>query len=42
VTSTVNTPSWFHLYLCSLIGIVVTALLFGLTEILHLDPLLRR
>jgi K(+)-stimulated pyrophosphate-energized sodium pump len=25
-------PSWGHLYLCSLIGIVVTALLFGLTE----------
>jgi K(+)-stimulated pyrophosphate-energized sodium pump len=32
VGSTVNTPSWFHLYLCSLIGIVVTGLLFGLTE----------
>jgi K(+)-stimulated pyrophosphate-energized sodium pump len=32
VTSTVNTPGWFHLYLCALIGIVVTALLFGLTE----------
>src|SRR6202453_4960886 len=32
VSSTVNAPSWFHLYLCSLIGIVVTALLFGLTE----------
>ena len=29
---TVNTPSWSHLYLCSLIGIGVTALLFGLTE----------
>ncbi len=29
---TVNTPSWSHLYLCSLIGIAVTALLFGLTE----------
>jgi K(+)-stimulated pyrophosphate-energized sodium pump len=28
----VNTPSWSHLYLCSLIGIAVTALLFGLTE----------
>jgi K(+)-stimulated pyrophosphate-energized sodium pump len=28
----VNTPSWTHLYLCSLIGIAVTALLFGLTE----------
>jgi K(+)-stimulated pyrophosphate-energized sodium pump len=25
-------PSWSHLYLCSLIGIAVTALLFGLTE----------
>ncbi|HEY3830636.1 MAG TPA: sodium-translocating pyrophosphatase [Solirubrobacteraceae bacterium] len=25
-------PSWGHLYLCSLIGIAVTALLFGLTE----------
>src|SRR5476649_1509244 len=32
VGSTVNTPSWTHLYLCSLIGIVVTALLFGITE----------
>src|ERR1700683_4958394 len=32
VGSTVNAPSWSHLYLCSLIGIVVTALLFGLTE----------
>ena len=32
VGSTVNTPSWTHLYLCSLIGIAVTALLFGLTE----------
>jgi len=28
----VKTPSWTHLYLCSLIGIAVTALLFGLTE----------
>jgi K(+)-stimulated pyrophosphate-energized sodium pump len=27
-----NVPSWSHLYLCSLIGIAVTALLFGLTE----------
>jgi K(+)-stimulated pyrophosphate-energized sodium pump len=25
-------PSWSHLYLCSLIGIAVTALLFGITE----------
>jgi K(+)-stimulated pyrophosphate-energized sodium pump len=25
-------PKWWHLYLCSLIGIGVTALLFGLTE----------
>ncbi len=32
VGDTVNTPSWSHLYLCSLIGIAVTALLFGLTE----------
>ena len=32
VGSTVNTPSWSHLYLCSLIGIAVTALLFGMTE----------
>jgi K(+)-stimulated pyrophosphate-energized sodium pump len=32
VGSTVNAPSWSHLYLCSLIGIVVTGLLFGLTE----------
>ncbi len=32
VGNTVNTPSWGHLYLCSLIGIGVTALLFGLTE----------
>ena len=32
VGESVNTPSWFHLYLCSLIGIAVTALLFGLTE----------
>ncbi len=28
----VNTPKWWHLYLCSLIGIAVTALLFGITE----------
>jgi K(+)-stimulated pyrophosphate-energized sodium pump len=32
VGSSVNTPSWGHLYLCSLIGIAVTALLFGITE----------
>ncbi len=32
VGSSVNTPSWVHLYLCSLIGIAVTALLFGITE----------
>ncbi len=32
VGSNVNTPSWSHLYLCSLIGIAVTALLFGITE----------
>src|ERR1700693_654275 len=32
VGDTVNPPSWSHLYLCSLIGIAVTALLFGLTE----------
>src|SRR6267143_6031634 len=32
VGDTVNTPSWSHLYLCSLIGIGVTALLFALTE----------
>jgi len=32
VGNTVNTPSWSHLYLCSLIGIAVTALLFGITE----------
>ncbi len=32
VGSTVNAPSWSHLYLCSLIGIAVTGLLFGLTE----------
>ena len=32
VGSAVNAPSWGHLYLCSLIGIAVTALLFGLTE----------
>ncbi len=28
----VHAPVWWHLYLCSLIGIAVTALLFGLTE----------
>jgi K(+)-stimulated pyrophosphate-energized sodium pump len=28
----VHAPSWWHLYLCSLIGIAVTALLFGITE----------
>jgi K(+)-stimulated pyrophosphate-energized sodium pump len=27
-----STPKWWHLYLCSLIGIAVTALLFGITE----------
>jgi K(+)-stimulated pyrophosphate-energized sodium pump len=27
-----SAPKWWHLYLCSLIGIAVTALLFGLTE----------
>src|SRR5271166_4001468 len=32
VGNVVNTPSWGHIYLCSLIGIGVTALLFGLTE----------
>ena len=32
VGSAVNTPSWGKFYLCSLIGIAVTALLFGLTE----------
>ena len=32
VGNVVNTPSWGHIYLCSLIGIAVTALLFGLTE----------
>jgi K(+)-stimulated pyrophosphate-energized sodium pump len=32
VGSTVNTPAWGKFYLCSLIGIAVTALLFGLTE----------
>jgi K(+)-stimulated pyrophosphate-energized sodium pump len=32
VGNVVNAPSWGHLYLCSLIGIAVTALLFGLTE----------
>jgi len=32
VGNTVNTPSWGHLYLCSLIGIAVTALLFIITE----------
>jgi K(+)-stimulated pyrophosphate-energized sodium pump len=30
--NTVHPPSWTHFYLCSLIGIVVTALLFGITE----------
>ncbi len=28
----VSPPGWFHLYLCAVIGIAVTALLFGLTE----------
>ena len=28
----VNTPAWWKFYLCSLIGIAVTALLFGITE----------
>jgi K(+)-stimulated pyrophosphate-energized sodium pump len=28
----VHPPVWWHLYLCSLIGIAVTALLFGITE----------
>ena len=32
VGGAVSTPKWWHLYLCSLIGIAVTALLFGLTE----------
>src|SRR5271156_5022140 len=32
VGSSVNTPSWGHLYLCSLFGIADTALVFGLTE----------
>jgi K(+)-stimulated pyrophosphate-energized sodium pump len=32
VVGTKTPPSWTHLYLCSLIGIAVTALLFGLTE----------
>jgi K(+)-stimulated pyrophosphate-energized sodium pump len=32
IGNVVKAPSWGHLYLCSLIGIVVTALLFGLTE----------
>jgi K(+)-stimulated pyrophosphate-energized sodium pump len=32
VGETVNAPSWGHLYLCSLIGIAVTALLFAITE----------
>jgi K(+)-stimulated pyrophosphate-energized sodium pump len=32
VGNLVNTPSWTHIYLCTLIGIAVTALLFGLTE----------
>ena len=39
VGSTVNTPSWFHLYLCSLIGIVVTGAAIRTNRILHLDPL---
>jgi K(+)-stimulated pyrophosphate-energized sodium pump len=30
--SHVHPPVWWHFYLCSLIGIAVTALLFGLTE----------
>ncbi len=30
--NTASAPSWSHLYLCSLIGIAVTGLLFGLTE----------
>ncbi len=32
VGDAVNAPKWWHLYLCSLIGIAVTALLFGITE----------
>ncbi|HUB35795.1 MAG TPA: sodium-translocating pyrophosphatase, partial [Solirubrobacteraceae bacterium] len=32
VFSSMHPPSWSHIYLCSLIGIAVTALLFGLTE----------
>src|SRR5487761_31961 len=32
VTHGAIVPKWWHLYLCSLIGIGVTALLFGLTE----------
>src|SRR5438045_6202008 len=28
----VTTPAWWKFYLCSLIGIAVTALLFGLTD----------
>ncbi len=32
IGGSVSTPKWWHLYLCSLIGIAVTALLFGLTE----------
>jgi K(+)-stimulated pyrophosphate-energized sodium pump len=32
IFANVKPPSWGHLYLCSLIGIAVTALLFGLTE----------
>ena len=28
----ISPPSWTHFYLCSLIGIAVTALLFGITE----------
>ena len=32
VGNVVNTPSWGHIYLCSLIGIGVTALLFVITD----------
>src|SRR6202163_909891 len=32
VGETVNAPSWSHLYLCSLIGIGVTAFLFAITD----------
>jgi K(+)-stimulated pyrophosphate-energized sodium pump len=31
-SGTGTAPKWWHLYLCSLIGIAITALLFGLTE----------